>query len=291
MPFSKRILILTGLSCLIAQTGAGPCKPQTSSIVVTTDTITTTSIAQQMSDTTTIVATTATDTTTVSEQTTETSDETTTTTSDATSTTASAEPEPTSLLINGGFDNLPLTLEPWERYLGYGEQAQVSISNTVFRDGRASAHLITVDQARRNIDPQFIIQKLDEAKVSPGITYQLSAWFRSKAKASTSTGELACNAAILQAMYATNKYVARKSHLIKKVPDQWDSFSLQFTYSEEQFAQGDLYIWVGLICDKGGEGYIDTASLEIVPVDDAPATTTEASTTTSTTPLDGDPTE
>ncbi|OBS23362.1 hypothetical protein FPOA_03911 [Fusarium poae] len=278
-----KLVIPAGLGYLVGQTRAGPCKPQTTSTETTQ--ITTTSDLPQISVTTTLIETSATSAVTAIEETTQSDDVLVTTTSDSTSasTTIVPEPESTSLLENGGFDILPATIEPWEKYLGYGDQADISISDTVSQNGRSSVRFQYKPGPRPNIDSQYMVQKLDKNKVSFGVTYQLTAWFRSDVSAFPPT--LACTNAFMQGIYDTNKYVARKSfRLNDETPNQWQSFSLQFGFSEQQFNQGDLYVWVGLICQNGFEGFVDSISLEVVPVDESSNTTDVVPTMTSTPP-------
>ncbi|KAG8671087.1 hypothetical protein FPOAC2_04407 [Fusarium poae] len=278
-----KLVILAGLGYLVSQTRAGPCKPQTTS--TETSQITTTSDLPQISITTTLIETSATSAVTAFEETTQSDDVLVTTTSDSTSasTTIVPEPESTSLLDNGGFDILPATIEPWEKYLAFGDQAEISISDTISQDGRGSARFKYLTGPRPNVDPQYMVQKLDKNKVSFGVTYQLTAWFRSDVSASPLT--LACPNAFMQGIYDTNKYVARKGfQLNEETPNQWQSFSLQFSFSEQQFNQGDLYVWVSLFCRNGFEGFMDSVALEVVPVDDTPSTTDLVPTTTSTPP-------
>ncbi|KAH6997388.1 hypothetical protein EDB80DRAFT_727748 [Ilyonectria destructans] len=226
-----RVLVaaVVALSCLIVGTEASPCSQSPTSIT-TSNTPTPSSSSPDTTSATT--------------------SETPSSTSDSSTTTTTTSTAPTSILINGHFDNEPPTTSPWETTGGTGVGISFSLDDVIRQGGARSGKLVFSGSAGLG----YLRQALDMSKITPGASYQATGWIRTSDSTECSNGYMIC---------AWNTLVVANAKMIPldTAVNQFQQISTPCTWSQSQYDAGGLYIYVGFLCGGSGEGWVDTVDL------------------------------
>ncbi|WZH50021.1 CBM-cenC domain-containing protein [Fusarium acuminatum] len=188
------------------------------------------------------VATTTDGTTTVVATTTEAA-----TTEAATTTTAEATSVPT-FIANTGFEDSFDAVAAWSLYAP-NSGVTLDLDTDVHHEGQNSARL-TYSQAGQNFAKQQLY-----GPITAGVTYAMSAWFR------TSEG---CSTAYLLCAYQGNQFVDGVSFpLNSNAASQWQQITGTCTFNEGQIDAGDLFLLVGFSCGANTNANVDTVSFTV----------------------------
>jgi hypothetical protein len=171
----------------------------------------------------------------------------TTTTEAATTTTAEATSVPT-FIANTGFEDSFDAVAAWSLYAP-NSGVTLDLDTNVHHEGQNSARL-TYSQAGQN----FAQQQL-HGPIMAGVTYAMSAWFR------TSEG---CSTAYLLCAYQGNQFVDGVSFpLNSNAASQWQQITGTCTFNEGQIDDGDLFLLVGFSCGANTNANVDTVRFTV----------------------------